>query len=80
MQQKDTKKKKNYIVSCICSEFRFLWMLLIVAAFFVFGFFLLNIFSSNGAVLGLSDIKTAAQLERFFARRLEVLINLIDYL
>ncbi len=67
MKQKDTKKRKNYIVSCIRPEFRFLWMILIVAAFFVFGFFLLRVFSSNGAVLGLSDIKTTAQLERFFA-------------
>lgn len=68
MKQKDAKRKKNYVVSCICPEFRFLWMILIVAAFFVFGFFLLNISSSNGAVLGLSDIKTTAQLERFFER------------
>lgn len=67
-ETKRHKEKKNYVVSCIRSEFTFLWIILVVAALFVFGFFLLRLFSSNGAVLGLSNIKTTAQLERFFAK------------
>lgn len=66
MGQKREKKKKNYTVSCISSEFVFFWTLYFVAALFIFGFLIWYSFSSNGTVLGLSNIKTTAQLEKFF--------------
>lgn len=64
---KQTKRKKNYVISCIAKEFRFLWVYYVVAAFFVFGFIIYFAISSEGAAFGLSNITTQAQLEKFFA-------------
>lgn len=60
------KRKKKYVVSCIAKEFNFLWAYYWVAAFFVFGFLIYRSIHSNGAVLGLSNIRNTAQLEKFF--------------
>ncbi len=65
---KQTKRKKNYVISCIAKEFRFLWMYYVIAAFFVFGFIIYFSFETNGTALGLSNITTSVQLETFFAR------------
>ena len=68
MKQNKTSKKRNYIISCISSEFSFLWIIYIVAALFFFGFFIFLSVSSNGAVFGFSDIKNGSQLEKFLTK------------
>lgn len=60
------KRKKKYVVSCVAKEFGFLWTIYYTAALFVFGWLIFLVINSNGAVLGLSNIKDTQKLEKFF--------------
>lgn len=60
-------EKKNYVVSCIRTEFSFCWVIYVVAAFFVFGFLLLMLYTTKGTAYGLSNIKNTTQLEKFLS-------------
>ncbi|MCM1467534.1 MAG: hypothetical protein NC086_05250 [Alistipes sp.] len=62
------KRKKKYVTACIAKEFRSLWIMYVAIAFLVFGFLIYYSLERDGTVLGLSNITTSGQLEKFFMR------------